>query len=76
LVGDRVHVEGTLARRSNLGDTGDDRNHVAGTAGSKDEVMKLESGREIKQKDLAEISVSAAQRVSGTCGGRVARTKP
>jgi hypothetical protein len=79
LVGDRVHVEGILARASDLPGTHQTSGDARGAAGRTGELKAVESGRLIKEGDLAEIRVNSVQKVAGACGthaaGLVRRSK-
>jgi hypothetical protein len=71
LVGDRVHVEGTLASPSDLlGTQPKAGGESVGTAGAMGEVKAIESGRVIKEKDLAKVDVVALRKIADTCGTR------
>jgi hypothetical protein len=77
LVGNRVHVEGTLARASDLSSTqpNHDRKSV-GTAGDSGELTAIESGHVIKEHDLAKVDVTSLQKVANACGSNAAGASP
>jgi hypothetical protein len=70
LVGDRVHVEGTVKRAADLSGT---QPTSTGTAGRTADLKAVESGHAIKQKDLAEIEVTSFEKLADTCGTHTAR---
>jgi hypothetical protein len=75
LVGARVHVEGTLARPSDLlGRRGN--GGTTTSVGAAGEVKAIESGRVIREKDLAAIDVTSLQKVANTCGSHAANAAP
>jgi hypothetical protein len=69
LVGDKVHVEGTVTRASNFPGTKASKG-TAGTSDQNGEVRAIESGRVIKEKDLARVHVASVQKIADTCGTR------
>jgi hypothetical protein len=74
LVGDRVHVEGTVVRASHL--PGAQPTSAAKSAATVDqaaEVKAIESGHTIEQRDLAEVQVTSLQKVADTCGTHIRR---
>jgi hypothetical protein len=73
LVGDRVHVEGTVKRAADLSDTQPTSAGLAATAGQAAEVKAVESGHAIEEKDLAEIQVTSFRKLADTCGTHTAR---
>jgi hypothetical protein len=77
LVGNRVHVEGTLARASDLSSKqpNADRKSV-GTAGQSGELTAIESGHAIKEHDLAKVDVTSIQKVANACGSHAADASP
>jgi len=74
LVGNRVHVEGTLARSSDL--VGNKSGGTVATADQSGEVEAIESGHVIREKDLAKVHVSSVQKIADTCGNRAAVVTP
>jgi hypothetical protein len=77
LVGNRVHVEGTLARASDLPSLrpSSERPSV-GTAGQSGELTAIESGHVIKEHDLAKVDVTSIQKVASACGSHAAGASP
>lgn len=70
LVGSRVRIQGNVTRPSDLmADNNTNRGHSTGTAGQSDEIKAIESGRIIRQHDLAQVDVSSIEQIANACGG-------
>jgi hypothetical protein len=67
LVGNRVRVDGNVSKQSDLMTDRTDRDRAAGTAGQSDEIKAIESGRVIRQADLAQVDVSSIEKVADAC---------
>jgi hypothetical protein len=73
LVGRRVHVEGDLTKASDLVANATNRGQSIGTSGQSGEIRAIESGRVIRQADLAQVNVASIEKVANTCGHQAAR---
>jgi hypothetical protein len=73
LVGRRVRIQGNVIRPFDLMVDKSDRDHSTGTAGQSDEIKAIESGRIIRQHDLAQVEVSSIEQIANACGGHASR---
>jgi hypothetical protein len=72
LVGKKVKVDGTLAKRSEIAE-----NERVGTSGDKDTDKDAKDRDRVKihESDLAQVDVSSLHQVADACGGRASRPR-